>query len=163
MSQGRGYARSLPPSPVASTCNVPGRCRWISLSGLTTSLRGREPSSTAGESVWELDHTIVLCTDSASTTMCSRGVSSCCASAHSDRVETNAATFVSPCHCTAFLHCSSGNLGGRNPVTDKKWITRRASKGYSYVPIRSASWLIPSGDGLHTSKSSSRGLSWVSW
>ena len=39
MSQGIGYERSLPPSPVASTCKVLGRCRWISFPVNTMSWR----------------------------------------------------------------------------------------------------------------------------
>ena len=40
ISQAIRYERSLPPSPVASTCKVSGRCRWISSPGNTMSWRG---------------------------------------------------------------------------------------------------------------------------
>ena len=116
MSQGTGYVRSLPPSPVASTCKVAGRCRWISFSGRTTSLRGRKSFGMAGWSFCVLDHTTAPCFDSASTTMFSRGVSNVWASAHSSSVLTNAATFESPCHCTALIQWSKGNLDGICPL-----------------------------------------------
>ena len=65
-------------SPVASTCKVSGRCRWISSPVSTGSWRRNEWVGMAGGSFCALDHTTTPCLDSASTTTFSRGCKQSC-------------------------------------------------------------------------------------